>query len=77
MGKLLFVVRVDGVRLCLRTAATDGPIVHLPGEISMEIHGGMILTGNAEELMRKSCSSATLSIRNPTWSPGRELGPSR
>jgi hypothetical protein len=28
---------VDGVRLCLRTAATNGPIVHLPG--------GTILTG--------------------------------
>jgi hypothetical protein len=32
----------DGVRLCLRTAATNGPIVHPPGNrayVSMESHG--------------------------------------
>jgi hypothetical protein len=30
---LITVVRVDGVRLCLWTAATKGPIVHPPGDI--------------------------------------------
>jgi hypothetical protein len=39
------VVHVDGVRRCLWTAATNGPIVHLSHDVSMEGHGGMILTG--------------------------------
>jgi hypothetical protein len=28
-----FVINYDGVRLCLRTAATNGPIVHPPGDM--------------------------------------------
>jgi hypothetical protein len=46
------VVHVDGLRLCLRNAATNGPVVHPSGDIyiSMERHGGMILTGKTEEL---------------------------
>jgi hypothetical protein len=31
--RLTVVVHVDGVRLCLWTAATNGPIVHSPGHI--------------------------------------------
>jgi hypothetical protein len=31
----LVVVHVDGVRLCLRIAVTNKPIVHLPGEIGV------------------------------------------
>jgi hypothetical protein len=34
--------------------------------MSMESHGGMILTGKTEEL-RKTCPNATLSTTNPTW----------
>jgi hypothetical protein len=46
-------VRVDGVRLCLWTAATNGPVVHGLDNMSMENHGGMILTGKSEELEEK------------------------
>jgi hypothetical protein len=31
--KWMFVAHVDGVRRCLRTAVTIGPIVHFPGDI--------------------------------------------
>jgi hypothetical protein len=38
--------RVDGVRLRLWTAATNGPIFHPLGDIwAIQIHGGMISTG--------------------------------
>jgi hypothetical protein len=30
--KLIVVVYVDGVRLCLLPAATNGPVLHIPGE---------------------------------------------
>jgi hypothetical protein len=37
----------------------------------MESHGGMTLTGETRRTRRKSCSSATLSIANSTWTdPG-------
>jgi hypothetical protein len=33
-GRLLMIIdHVDGVRLCLRTAATNGPIVYFPGDM--------------------------------------------
>jgi hypothetical protein len=35
-------VHVNVVRLCLWTAATNGPIVHPPGDMSMEYHGEII-----------------------------------
>jgi hypothetical protein len=41
------------VRLRLRTAAANGSIVHPPGYMSMESHGGMILTGKEDELGEK------------------------
>jgi hypothetical protein len=48
------VVRVNGVRLCLWTAAADGPFVH-PQVIymNMESHDAIILTGKTEELGEK------------------------
>jgi hypothetical protein len=44
---------VDGVRLCLWTAATNGPNVHPPDVMSMDSHGGMILTGKNRRTRRK------------------------
>jgi hypothetical protein len=32
------------VGLCLWTAVTNGPIVHLPSDMSTENHGGMMST---------------------------------
>jgi hypothetical protein len=34
--------------------------------MSMESHGGMILTGKTRRTLRKTCASATLSTTNPT-----------
>jgi hypothetical protein len=42
--------------------------------MSVKKDGGMILTGETEEL-RKTCPSATLSTTNPTWiDPGSNPG---
>jgi hypothetical protein len=35
--------------------------------MGMEIHGGMILTGEDRRTQRKTCPSATLSSTNLTW----------
>jgi len=35
--------------------------------MSMESHGGIILTGENRRTRRKTCPSATLSTTNPTW----------
>jgi hypothetical protein len=35
--------------------------------MSMESHGGMILTGENRRTRRKTCPSATFSTTNPTW----------
>jgi len=55
---------------CLWTAATNMPIFHIHPPtwyMSMESHGGMILTGVKGRTRRKTCRSATLSTTNPTW----------
>jgi hypothetical protein len=56
---------------CLRTAATNEPTVHQPGEKNMYNHGGMILTEENHRTRRKTCLIATMSTTNPTWTdPG-------
>jgi hypothetical protein len=43
--------------------------------MSMESHGGMILTGEKWRTRRKTCPSTTLSTTNPTWTdPGGNPG---
>jgi hypothetical protein len=39
------IIHVDRVRICVYTAATNGPFVHPPGG-----YGGMPLTGKTEEV---------------------------
>jgi hypothetical protein len=39
-GLIDWLIDYDGVRLCLRTATTNGPTVRSPGDVSMESHGG-------------------------------------
>jgi hypothetical protein len=54
--------------------ATDVSIVHPPGDMSMEIHGTIILRMTVEErrTRRKTCPSVTLSTTNSTFTdPGR------
>jgi hypothetical protein len=56
-------VRVDGMRLCLWTAATNGPIVHPPRHVKPQWNA--VDRGNWITL-RKTCPSATLSATNST-----------
>jgi hypothetical protein len=54
-------VHVDGMKLRLLTAAIKRLIIHHSRRyISMESHGGMILTGENRRTRRKTCPSATL-----------------
>jgi hypothetical protein len=48
------VVHVDGVRICLSTAANNWPIIHLPDDMSEESNDGILLTGETEELGKKN-----------------------
>jgi hypothetical protein len=42
--------RVEGIRMCLWTAATNGPIVHPPSwYMSMENHDGMLSAGESPD----------------------------
>jgi hypothetical protein len=53
-----------GVRLWIWNVATNRPIVHLPGDMSLNSHGGIILAEENRRTQRKTCLSA---IINPTW----------
>jgi hypothetical protein len=65
----IIVVHVDGVRLCLWTAASNGPIFH-PSDDTW-ICKAMVewyWQGKPEELReRETCPSVTLSTTYPTW----------
>jgi hypothetical protein len=64
---ILLLVHVDGVRLCLWTAATNGPTVHPQDYIWVWSHGRMILTRETWRTWKEICPSAILSTTNPTW----------
>jgi hypothetical protein len=70
------VVHDDGVRLCRWTATSNGSVIYpYRCYMSMESHGGIILTGESQITRRKTCHNATLSTINPTWTdPGPNLG---
>jgi hypothetical protein len=53
-------VHVERVRLCLRPAYTNGPIVHPPNDMSMKSHSGMIPSGRNRKTRRIACPHATL-----------------
>jgi hypothetical protein len=66
------IVLADGVRLCLWTAITNGPVVHPSDNIRICWNpGGMILTAKNRRTRAKTCPSDTLSTINATWTdPG-------
>jgi hypothetical protein len=64
----VLVVHVDGVRLCLWTAVPNRAVVHPQGDwhVSVESHGGMIVTGENRRTRRITCPSSTFSTTNST-----------
>jgi hypothetical protein len=68
------VIHVDGVKLCLWTAMTNGPTIHPPDNE----YGEPRWNDNDREnqrTRRKPCPSATRSTINPTWTdPGANPG---
>jgi hypothetical protein len=68
-------VHISGFRLSLWTAATNGPIVHLPGVTYENTEPWRNdTTGENQRAWRKTCPSASLSTTNPTWT---DLGANR
>jgi hypothetical protein len=68
-------VHVDGMRLCLWTAATSSPIVHPSHDVWVWRETVEWLTWENQRTQRKTCSSATLSTTNPIWTdPSTNLG---
>jgi hypothetical protein len=71
---LVVVVHVDGVRKCLWTAATNGPIVH-PWYIEYGQPWWNDTDRGNRGIRIKTSPSATLSTTNPTWTdPGANPG---
>jgi hypothetical protein len=66
---LLFMLM--GVRLCLWTAATNGPIVHPADDKVWSLSGEIILIGENRWTQRRTYPTATLATTNATWTdPG-------
>jgi hypothetical protein len=59
-------VHVNGVRLCLRTAVTHGPIVHPPNDNEYGQPWWKYIDRRKQRTLRRACSSATLSTTNAT-----------
>jgi hypothetical protein len=67
----IVVVHVNGVR---RLNCVHLKTYFHSQSMSMDIHGGMILTGETRRTWRKPSPSATLSTTNPIWTgPGANL----
>jgi hypothetical protein len=63
----------------LGTSATEWPIVPAPGDYDDWEFGGMKVDRGKPKYSEKTCHSATLSTKNPTWpdpgaNPGRRGG---
>jgi hypothetical protein len=63
----LVVVHIDGVRLSLNSGHQRAYCSSPRWYMSMESYGGMISTGENQRTLRKTCPSATLPTKNPTW----------
>jgi hypothetical protein len=69
------VVHVDGVRLCLRIAPTNRPVVHCPGDIWVWRTMVECYLRENRRTRRKTCPSATFFTTSPTWTePDANLG---
>jgi hypothetical protein len=60
----------------LGTAATNRPIVPVPGDYDNGEIGRMMI-GRETEVSGENCPNAALFTTNPTCLPGREPGPPR
>jgi hypothetical protein len=60
---------IDGVRLHLQITATNGPVVHPPGDMSMDNHGGMTSTGENSWVVHQS-SLAILPVESSSSKSG-------
>jgi hypothetical protein len=75
-SSIIFVAdHFDGVTLCLWLAEINEPIVHSQGDISMESHGGMILTGRTGKSLSQ-CHFVHHHKSYMDWT-GRKPGPPR
>jgi hypothetical protein len=71
---LSVVVHVDGVRLCISTAATSGSFVHTQIICVYGEPWWDDIDRENRRTRRKTCPTASLSTTNPTWTdPGMNL----